>query len=313
MYYCFVEEDLRELEDKDPFSLQASYARFIKQYCMLKTETGSITGATGEELAIEGEKVFLRASCTQMEEAMKILKEKGAILFEKEQDVLEILHWNEHNQTKRKVLSVHLRDLKKGACGPELESLLKTEKLLFLKSMKKGFCLKVSGERLLKKDIDVLAFLEEKCALFGEELLISPYLSIKKDSLGKKESRHVVIEGNILNSSRPLHSLVHAVPKSQIKKAEEAVKKLAEIEGFPLSYVLDIGEFENDGEKQVDIVEINPLTSSMCYVNNSIFGSRKGVGLEYEFDSRMHPDRYVTERIFGMSYEYDNKEHYEFT
>ena len=84
--------------------------------------------------------------------------------------------------------------------------------------------------------------------------------------------------------------------------------------------MLDVGEFIENGEKYIDVVEINPLSTSMCYVNNSIFENPNytfkienslGFGYEFFFDFLKNPNNYVLERVFGVNYEYINENRYE--
>lgn len=56
----------------------------------------------------------------------------------------------------------------------------------------------------------------------------------------------------------------------------------------------------DDGK--IDIVEVNPISSAMCYVNNSIFEeeleiihdkhTELGIGYEFCYDALVHQERY---------------------
>ena len=55
---------------------------------------------------------------------------------------------------------------------------------------------------------------------------------------------------------------------------EKMAEEISKIKGFPKNYILDIGEFLKDEKLVPDVVELNPITPAMCYVNNSIFTER---------------------------------------
>lgn len=102
----------------------------------------------------------------------------------------------------------------------------------------------------------------------------------------------------------------------------EGYNESTEKDGFPSSYVLDMGLFEKNGETFADVVEMNPITTSLCYVNNSIFEeevqeiaglkTKWNIGVEYCYDALEHPERYVETRHVGEQYSYLHEGHYDF-
>lgn len=172
----------------------------------------------------------------------------------------------------------------------------------------------LSAARLRALDNAVVKFIKTHCPSEKEELLVSPWCKIKEDSLGPVEARFFVIDGIILNLSRFLHSLKHAVPKTLRRAAEEIAEKIRRQSEFPSSYVLDTAMFSDGNGYAPDIEEINPLGPSMCYVNNSIFDTMAGEclamreaggwGYEYCLDAVSHPEAYRTERAYGETYRY---------
>ena len=152
--------------------------------------------------------------------------------------------------------------------------------------------------------------------------MISELYGIRSDSLGNKESRHFVVDGKIVNSSRQLKSIRHAVPQNLLTHAEEIVKSISQVQGFPKNYVIDICEFERGGRSFVDVVEMNPVTTSLCYVNNSVFfemvpevvsiRNKLRMGVEFCFDAITHPERYLQKRHSGVSYAYYSETQYDF-
>ena len=90
--------------------------------------------------------------------------------------------------------------------------------------------------------------------------------------LGTREIRHIILNNQVVNSSRALHSLKHTMPKSHKNIAIHMVDHIRRLGVFPANYALDLGEFiDSNGNSYIDIVELNPISCSMCYVNNSIY------------------------------------------
>ncbi len=207
--------------------------------------------------------------------------------------------------------------------SPQVAVFLSATPLLFVKSREKGFCVQLPSQRLLQEDVGISAFFRARCAHVSDELLLSEALGVKADSLGLKESRHFVFDQAIANSSRTLHSIKHAVPHTLLVNAARLVETISAQNRFPRNYVIDVGEFEKDGETFCDIIELNPITSSLCYVNNSVFDKvvpeaaafkrKTGMGAEYCYDAIRHPDRYTQSRHSRACYAYTNNEHYSFS
>ena len=84
---------------------------------------------------------------------------------------------------------------------------------------------------------------------------------------------------------------------------------------FPANYALDLGEFiDSNGNSYIDIVELNPISCSMCYVNNSIYADvvpeigecqrQLMMGAEFCYDAIANPKNYDMLRISNKSYTY---------
>ena len=87
--------------------------------------------------------------------------------------------------------------------------------------------------------------------------------------------------------------------------------------------MLDLCEFFVDEEKYIDVVEINPLTTSTCFINNSIFFDKEisvirhkeeilGMGLEYYMDYTEKTYKYINNRTSNGEYNYLSEDFYEF-
>ena len=104
-------------------------------------------------------------------------------------------------------------------------------------------------------------------------------------------------------------------------KAIEIADYLCKID-FPKNYVLDLGEFKQDASIFLDVVEINPISCSLCYVNNSIFTElipeieflycQCMFGYEYCYDYLNHPHDYSINKSANGDYAYKNEQRYIF-
>ena len=82
--------------------------------------------------------------------------------------------------------------------------------------------------------------------------------------LGTREIRHIILNNQVVNSFRALHSLKHTVPKSHKNIAIHMVDHIRRLGVFPANYALDLGEFiDSNGNSYIDIVELNPISCSI--------------------------------------------------
>ncbi len=322
MYYCFVIEDILNLDEADPLSIQINYAKRLGQCCFCDLSNKKILDAQNNEISVAGQQIFLRATCDNTQSAISLVLSKGGMLLEDTKSIEKIEQWPSYINTVRKIIFVPIDDTGNIHSNRELMDIVSNNEKLFIKSVKKGFNAVVSSKRILDGDKSVLDFITSKCKESEEILMVSPFCEIKKDSLGKKEARFFVLKNSVLNSSRMIHSLKHSVPKSLIRRANEIVDEIGKNANFPQNYVLDVAEFVGESENFIDVVEINPLTNSMCYINNSIYQTEIeeikevvqifGAGKEYCYDFIENRERYALERYSGESYEYFSDESYEF-
>lgn len=321
-HYCFLKEDIQKLNDRNPLMLQIRYAQHLGLFLCCSLTEKIVTDITGTVVGVENLKIFLRSSYNLMEEAIELLEKKGAILLETVDDIKKIEDWSRYNLSVRLIYNLRVQDILEQNYSADIRKLLEKNDEVFLKTKRKGFTAKVLTRKIAQRESDLIEFLQDKCPNLNEELLITDYLMMRKDSFGKKEFRTIVLEGAIFNVSREVHSVKHIVPAKWVREAELFVDKISYETNLPSNYVLDIGEFEDKGHRYWDVVEMNPVTSSLCYVNNSIFSQytdeivewyrKTGMGKEYCYDACSYPDKYVLERDANKSYEYASEERYVF-
>lgn len=310
MLYCFLTEEINN-SAYNLFTIQKEYAQRIDAICIGNIERQKITDTVGKSIDFNGKKVLLRCTYDSLSLGFKLLEKYGVDTVETATDVGKIENWLNLGLVKRQILEIELSELL-----TSFPTAFNRVDKVFLKSKHKGFSAIISTSRIVQHDFEVIGFLESQCEKYGNKMLLSKYIPIKLDSLGLRESRHFIFDNKVANSSRLLHSIKHTVPKSHTVKAQEFAQRIKEHESFPSNYVLDIGEFVDDNENAyLDIVEINPVSCSTCYVNNSIFSVtvpeikeyRKQLlmGWEFCYDAMRHPQNYFTTRLSNKNYNFE--------
>ena len=170
--------------------------------------------------------------------------------------------------------------------------------------------------KLLRENDDVLELYQHQF----KYVIVDEYQDISRQRFDLTTALSEVCDGKIINCSRHIHSVKHNVPKSLKLFAEQIVKSISENDDFPKNYVIDIAEFEKECDRFIDIVELNPFSTSQCYVNNSVFlqADNKIIdtyrvlrfGYEYCLDYLDNPEKYVIERLTQENYEYSSDSQY---
>ncbi len=320
IWYCFVSSDLDGIDETDPLYIQARYAKALGRFLLLRFDSQKVLDKDNNEKDVNNLSVFVRTTCLLRKKACAFLSCRGAVLTENDAAVLAIQNWDKLNITKREIIPLSVGEACDINFRKDLIRSFDRPEFLFLKTREKGFSLKVSTEQFLNEDGAFVNLMRSKCPDDDQQLLVSPWITIKKDSLGPLEIRCFVIDGEILNVSRIVHSVRHAVPRSMQEAAHGIVKQIISVKTFPTSFVLDLGMFCMHGSYEPDIIEINPVSVSMCYVNNSIFDEcleeclpvyqKSGWGYEYCYDMLFNPSAYHLERVIGYNYLFEDQERY---
>lgn len=321
MYYCFLLED--EVPATDPLYIQCVYARQLGRFCIASLKQQAVFDSSGHPLDLSNKKVMLRTTCENVVQGLKLLERLGSIPVETETDIDQIESWCSLNLTHRRVLETSVDDLLRLDPTNWLWQFISEREYVFIKSKRKGFYGVVRSTRIIHPDLELKQYLQSEQAKYGAQLLVSEYQRIKVDSMGKRESRHFIFNGIVANSSRAVHSVRHTVPKSHMDNAHEVASHLATLPNFPSNYVLDIGDFILDsGKTDTDIIELNPLTTSMCYVNNSVFSTvlpeieklhkQYMFGPEHCYDALINPHKYHYDRAANRIYSLTSKNRRDF-
>lgn len=316
MYYCFIAEDIANLSN-DPLSIQKNYAERLNALCIASLIKQTVLDPSGNPVILKGKKVLLRCTNDNLSYGIQLLLKFGADLVETQDNIRQIENWHKLGITRRKIYELSFPEL--------IENFpieLISNEAVFVKSKSKGFSAIINPSKLVQQESQVIDFLKIQARKSQQNMLFSRFIPMRADSLGIRETRHVVLNNKIISSSRLLYSLKHTVPKSHRIRAQEIIKQIENLGTFPSNYILDLGEFIGEDEPYLDVIEFNPISCSMCFVNNSIFeiavpeiSKIKGqlqLGLEFCYDAISHPQNYELTRVSNRNYTYLSEERYSF-
>ena len=302
IFYCFWEETIQDTCFDREYYIQANYAKRIKRLVIYRSRVHKFVDGQGNEICLLGKNILIRTDYAHYEELEKLAMDQGAKLIETSYDRKLIQNWMKWYKTKRYMKMVFAADILAGTLSKDLKTFLNSCDFVFIKSKEKGFSSIVSTEELGNPDSSVAHMIQSMYESGFEELILSEKVNILGDSHGNLEARFYILGGLIINGSRYFHSLSHELPRGFIEKASEIVEELKSKVEFPKNYVLDIAQLYDERESYLDVIEINPISTAMCYVGNSIFAeedeillktrNETGYGWEYCLDSLEYPDLY---------------------
>lgn len=314
MHYLFAEEDLRNLPKTDELWIQRRYAEQLGK-CMTLTLL-NLSDFKRVAHAAGGESVLVRATCENAPATISLLESQRANLTESASDVELIKHWPTIEMTKRPVVCATMSFSQPGELLPLARQLTEgtLSARLFLKTLAKGFTVDFSAEEYIDDPEPVDTFIEMMCCHKRTDVIVSPFMDIAEDALGKLEARFFVFDGVVANGSRYVHSLAHSVDAALCDYASSVVARVGEIPDFPKNYVVDVCRCANG---VCDVVEFNPVSMSLCYANNSIFHTEYpdktigcDLGAEFLFDRKRYPSDYHDVPAPGFSFVYEGHNHY---
>lgn len=308
MYYCFCKEELESINNENPLYLQYIYSREINKCVLYSEKMNKFTSDNGAELyaGMVNESIIPRSSYDKMSLLINALNYSEFNSLENLNDLKQITAWYKMNFHNRKIVEINAEEL----FDNNTINVINGDGGLFVKTVNKGFSMICNADKLIEKRVEIEDTIFQMIS-HDDKLLVSKYCQIKNDSIGKVEARFFVFDNKIINSSRYTCTLRHRVPKVLKNGAEFFVDKIKN-ENFPSNYVLDIALFIDDECEFADIVEINPLSSSLCYLNNTVFfdidesardiACKYGFGYEYAFDYINNPNKYHLDRMSNVSY-----------
>ena len=295
MLYCFIKELEEIVELTDEYMIQVNYAKAIDRYISVSIEKHIFFDRMGSIVCPDpNELYFIRTDYCYLDATLDLFKELNLHMIEGIDEREQITNWPLLKLTKRNILEFKLNDY-------SILNELDVSKNYFIKSKRKGFSKIVEGSIMRNNS---LYYLDGDMS-FGESFYIAEYVDILKDEIGNREARFWILDGRIRSCSRYLHSVKHTVDYGFVHKAEEIVELVKQEKKFPSNYVLDIAEMKEHNLTYYDVVEFNPISTSLCYVNNSIFNESEAIidgiykqhkwGREFCYDFLVNSQNYFLE------------------
>lgn len=236
----------------------------------------------GNNIDIKNKVLFNRTGCAQLYKMNDEIVKQGGIPVVSNEETAKIESWPVYYHTERKSKIIKGHDLIDTNTIKEIETLYGKE--LFIKTKSKNFSGIIPIELLVDKKC---AFYKTLLHHLDDDFIISRKVNIKEDEYGKKEYRCFIVNNEIYNISRFTTSVLHPIDIKVLEKAQEIVEKQKEV--FPGYYVLDLFEYQLDGEDYMDVVEFNPINSSGLYLYNSCLNKSNDIlhseleNVSYEF------------------------------
>lgn len=258
MYYCYsIKRGL--------FDNEMQYAKDTNVYIFYDEETDKFYTKEEKELDINGLNIFPRTGALQANKLLNaIIRHKGNCLI-KETDYNITLDWPNYIETKRKNIIITGKEILENP--NKIVDMFGNNKVFF-KTKNKNYSgiIEVldltNSSRIINKALETHQ---------NEDFIISDVVDILKDDFGPLEYRCFVVNNKILNVSRVHDYLYHKIDENIIFEIQNYIERLEKTD-FPDSYVIDIFEYIDEfGEKNIDILECNPIIASGTFLYNSVF------------------------------------------
>lgn len=221
------------------------------------------TDFNGNKVDITGKVLFPRTGVLQMHGMTEEIERQGGIPAITNAETEKISRWPKYFKTKRKTRILTGRDLQDPSQIEQIEK--EYGKEIFIKTVQKGF----NGV------IPVSLLKDRECAFYkalsyhqDDEFMISEVITLAEDRYGIKEYRCFVRDNEPLNISRFTTRIFHEIDEEVLVKLKEVIERMKGI--FPDCYVVDLLEYEKDGERHLDVSEFNPPQAAGLYLYNSL-------------------------------------------
>ncbi len=252
--------DLAQMQKAQKYGILVVYNRLDKKFYK-----------NGKPFDVSGKHILPKAVIFHEMELLKALDGAGAKSLQTVQERAKIDLWPKFFQPmhRKAVITTY---------GEFKNNYEKYEELfgeVFLKTAEK------SSQHYFLSSFGELDFGDQKLfythpPIFGisdnEEIFLSKqYESIedRKNNTNCREYRAFVIDGKIASFSRSYVDYSTKIPDEVLGFAKNFVKGVSST-SFPKNYVIDFGEILVDGEKVIDVLECNPISSSGLEVDNDV-------------------------------------------
>ena len=258
MIYCF---------DKNlPFDYSREEMNICKNNgnAILYDEEESIfTDFEGNKIDINGFTIFPRTGVMQIKKMTEDILSQGGVPALSLEETEKLEQWPKYYETERKMKVLTGKDLLNQEVVKSLEREFSNK--IFIKTVKKGFSAVIPISLL--KDNECV-FYKALTHHQADEFIVSEPIELTKDKYGKKEYRCFVVENEPFNISRFTTEVFHEIDEDVLMHLHGVIEKGKQT--LPSTYVVDLLEYEKDGEKHIDVSEFNPPQASGLYLYNSL-------------------------------------------
>lgn len=257
MYYCF------DVRLKNEYSIgEMAICKKNNNGILYNGDLNQFTNFEKEIVDISDKIIFPRTGVLQKSKMIEEIKKNGGIPITTLEDIEKVDNWPSFYNTTRKTCIIKGKNLIKSKTIEKLEKEFGNE--IFIKTKIKDFSSVIPIELLKDKKC---VFRKALKYHLDEDFIISQKVEIIEDDYGKREYRCFIIDGQIYNISRMTTRLFHQIDEYILMKVNDIIKNLNG--KFPKNYVVDIFEYELNGEKNIDVVEFNDIHTSGVYLYNS--------------------------------------------
>ncbi len=250
MYYCFPIELKKVISESK-----------LDNFIYFDERKDCFLNRNKKKVNIEGNKILVISDIFRLYDMLDLIDDFNGIPINTMEDIETVKHWASFIEPYHRDMSI--------VTGKDFEDLSFLTYLfekygvngsIFLKTVDKDFHGTVSIIDIVDPDSP---FRKAMKYHLSDEFMISPVVTIDEDDLGKKEYRAFVHNRTITSISRPLHKTYHRIPNEVVDFINAVIAELPN--DFPDYFVLDIASIN----RQLDILEFNPIETAMPYLYNS--------------------------------------------
>lgn len=254
MYYCYsIRQGL--------FDEEMKYVKELGLFVFYDEKTDEFYDRYGNIFNIEGKNLFLRTGILQYDDLINAVNKHNGIPINTKEECEMVKNWPNHIDTYRNNVLMKGTDI---INNPDKINSMFSDKVFF-KTRNKNYSDIVDKESLINPDSNLLKVIDKHKE---EYFILSEPVDILNDGKSLKEYRCFIVNNKVLNISRIHNGLLEIIDQSILDKANEIINKLKST-SFPTSYVLDLFEYEKNGEVLIDILEFNLIETSGTYLYNS--------------------------------------------
>ncbi len=264
MYYCFDKNINFEYT-----SNEIKRARQKENLLFYDSERKEFFDENNHLIDISSSVIFPRTGSIQVFDMNESIVSHGGLPVVSNEDIKMILEWPKYIKLKRKMEIVKGSDLLDNQ--NVLRIINEYGDNIFIKTKNKDFSDVIDSKILLDENTN---FFKALLLHQDDDFIISDFVNICCDEKGLIEYRCFVLDGQVANISRITYDILHKISEDDVENIKSIVKSIPSY--FPKYYVVDLFSYlDESSNRQMDIVEFNPIHASGIYLYNSIYDIRE--------------------------------------